>query len=381
MGSSAKQDSIETITKPSHVCCGIFSILSFGEHGGLENYVHTLTAGLKEAGAAVQWNGDKPSNGSTVTHIWKPRIKRLLPLMTRNPTRRIARQMAEFTENGWCKQSLQSCDVVHFVGTGWDLLGFPLLRAAQQRGIPMTCWPAVHPGKWGDSPLDTDLYNQMDAVFIQSEFEGKHLTSLGVHTKFITCGCAPRSDSTGDEKKFRAEYGLENAEVVLFVGRKSREKGYHELRNAIATLYRRGRPIVLVTIGREVDPPYPRLNDAIDIDLGVVDDSVKQDALASCDVFALPSSEESFGIVYIEAWSYGKAVICGTAPASRELILKHNGGLLSDGTASDIAEKISSLLDDVDQRAVFGESGKMAVATNYNQASITRTHLDAWAQI
>ena len=67
-------------------------------------------------------------------------------------------------------------------------------------------------------------------------------------------------------------------------------------------------------------------------DIGLASERTKADALAACDVFCLPSSHESFGIAYVEAWSYGKPVICGTAPACRELVDNGKSGLWADQT-------------------------------------------------
>lgn len=120
--------------------------------------------------------------------------------------------------------------------------------------------------------------------------------------------------------------------IALFIGRKGRAMGYHALRSAKASLEANRDGLVFVSIGRALELHYPELDSRIDIDLGATDEATKQHPLAACDVLALPSEAESFGIVYVEAWVYCKPVICGTAPASRELVSRHGGGVVSDGT-------------------------------------------------
>ncbi len=46
-------------------------------------------------------------------------------------------------------------------------------------------------------------------------------------------------------------------------------------------------------------------------DLGIVDTQTKTDALdiAHSSMLCVPSTQESFGLVYVEAWSLGKPVI------------------------------------------------------------------------
>ncbi|MEM9110827.1 MAG: glycosyltransferase family 4 protein, partial [Planctomycetota bacterium] len=175
--------------------------------------------------------------------------------------------------------------------------------------------------------------------------------------------------------------GLGDTPTVLFIGRKDHGKGYHALREAVGLLHGQGKAIKLVSIGRDREPPYPVLPDSIDIDLGAADEQTKHDAFAGCDVFALPSEAESFGIVYVEAWSYGKPVIGGTAPASRELIQRHNGGLLSDGSAADIAVQLSRLIDNPAERRAFGESGRAAVLSDYSLEQVMATHHAVWKRL
>lgn len=272
--------------------------------------------------------------------------------------------------------------MAHFVGTGWDLAGFPLARAAQKLDKPITCLPAIHPGTWGDAQLDTDLYRQMDAIFCLSDYEAEHLVREGVpQEKTIRVGCASSSKMTGDAIRFRRTYDLVDKEIVLFVGRKSREKGYHSLRRAIAQLAEAGRSVVLVSIGREVDPPFPALPVHSDLDLGAADEWVKQDAMAACDMFALPSEAESFGIVYTEAWAYGKPVICGIAPASRELVNRHGGGLTTDGSPECIGNAVKTIFNDANRAKQMGESGRLATRTEYTMETVLKRHLATWNQL
>ncbi|WP_231753381.1 glycosyltransferase family 4 protein [Rosistilla carotiformis] len=369
---------------PSEISAvGIFSLLDMSGYGGLETYVRDLTHGLSEDGIDVNWSGGQAPGGREWQSVWQPRIDRLLPVMTRPSMRWIPKRYSRLA--GWrqAKAAADCCDVIHVVGTGWQLFGFPLLAAANRLRVPVTCWPAVHPGTWGDAPLDVDLYNAMDAIFVQSDFEANHLASLGVVSpKFIRCGCACSQVGTGDGERFRRRYRLEGHHtVVLFVGRKSRAKGYHRLREAIARLHQMGQPVSLVSIGRDLEPPYPSLPAEIDIDLGPVDDGIKQDALAACDLFVLPSEAESFGIVYLEAWRYAKPVVCGNAAASAELVERHQGGWVSDGTCESILAQIQKFLKNRSLATQLGLAGRRAVETDYTLEVIVEKHKMTWQKL
>lgn len=360
---------------------GIFSLIGPDQHGGLESYIRMLTKELTRNTYCVSWNGGSPVETVSLAEAWRPRVSRLLPIMTRPQVRFLSRSVAQWQGLTWCKNAVKNCDIVHFVGTGWDLVGFPLIRAAHDQQKKVTCWPAVHPREWGDAPLDIDLYQKMDTVFVQSDYEGEHLRELGVpESVLFRCGCAATDDYPGDADRFRQKYDLANRKLVLFIGRKSHAKGYHSLRDAIAALNRRGMLVTLVSIGRGLEPPSSPLPGEIELDLGAADDATKHDALAACNVFALPSKAESFGIVYVEAWAYGKPVICGAAPASRELVKRHSGGITTDGTAGEVSQAIANLLSSPGEAEAYGRSGLKAVCAEYTAKRVFQRHLDVWNQ-
>lgn len=352
-----------------------------GEYGGLERCVRTIV----ECGSERYFHAENcdyfSASEVSVGKRWEP-SSWLLSCMTRRRLRWAPRLVAERKWVAEARRKLSAFDAVHYVGTGWDLLGFSLQRAAAESGKPITCWPAVHPGSWGDAPLDIDLYQRMDAVFVQSDYEREHLVRLGVpRDKLVRCGCATPQATPGDGSRFRRTYDLGDRPVVLFVGRKDHGKGYHELRKAISQLSAESPEIVLVSIGRDLSAPYPELAPPNELDLGVADEQAKHDALAACDVFALPSRAESFGIVYVEAWAYAKPVLCGTAPASRELVSRHGGGLLTDGSASDVAVKLKQLLSDAELRQELGKAGREAALSEYSESKMVDTHRKVWRQL
>ncbi len=373
------------ITKPSNakqgLRFGIVTPLDTTRHGGLESYVRVLRETLQtQQRGGVERVVCHDRGGPLLQG--RATIDGLLPLMTRPRLRSFARWYAERAGDAAAMEQVAGCDIVHYVGTGWNLMGFPLERAARRQGIPITCWPAVHPGTWGDAPLDIDLYQRMDAVFVQSDYEADHLVKLGVErSRLVRCGCAAPDDTPGDGGRFRAKHELRDELLVLFVGRKSRAKGYHALREAVSNLVADSIDVKLISIGRDCEPPYPSLPAEVDIDLGAADDATKHDALAACDVFALPSEAESFGIVYLEAWAYGKPVVCGTAPASRELVTRHGGGVVSDGSTPDIACRLAQLLDSRDMRGDLGTAGRCAVDEHYTTGRVVDTHVATWDRL
>lgn len=264
-------------------------------------------------------------------------------------------------------------EVVHFVGAGWEMMGFPALRAARRRGACFTVWPALHPGVWGDSCVDATLYQAADAVFAQSNYERKRLLELGVDSERISLSpCGPVIEQAGDAEGFRAGRGLGNRPLVLFLGRRQRYKGYHALLEAMSVVRQSVPDACLVAAGEDAEPPYPELAPDALVDIGRCDDQTKADALAACDVLCMPSTAEAFGIAYVEAWAFGKPVIGGSAPAVRELIREGVDGFCVTQTPAEIAAKLTLVCTDATLRQRLGAAGRLRQQAEFTWERVTR---------
>lgn len=367
--------------------------------GGLASYLRGLADGLSRqndvsvvtrfsqaAGVAGLYAGAETprviDQGGYQTHVIAPQpfcrpfLTRLVSLVSRPALQPLAEWLYRRAYQPSLASALPaSVDVIHYVGTGWELLGFAALAAARRRGAAFTVWPAVHPGTWGDSALDAAFYNQADAVFVQSQSERAHLAGLGVDAaRLHLCGLAPATEANGDAARFRHTRGLENRPLILFIGRKDRGKGYHALREAMPRILAAVPDACLVAIGPDREPPYPDVPLAALLDLGQASDADKADALAACDVFCLPSANEAFGIVYVEAWSYAKPVVGGPAPAVRELIMDGVNGCCVTQDPESIAAAVIPLLRDPAQCQRLGAAGRTLQQERFTWPAVMAVH-------
>jgi glycosyltransferase involved in cell wall biosynthesis len=86
----------------------------------------------------------------------------------------------------------------------------------------------------------------------------------------------------------------------------------------------------------------------------------------NCSVLILPSVQESFGLVIIEAWARQKPVICADIPALKELVDKSNGGLLFKADdQNDLTNQIQFILDNPQKAQQMGQNGYNYVKNNY----------------
>jgi glycosyltransferase involved in cell wall biosynthesis len=273
-------------------------------------------------------------------------------------------------------------DVIHFVGTGWDFFGFGLANLARKLNSVLTILPAVHPRSWGDHGIDLRLYKQADVVLCLSEHERDHLERLGLpKAKSTRCRLPPMCRKDGKADRFHEKYKLANRPSVLFLGRRDRGKGYWSLLEAWPRVLKSVPGAVLILAGPggdEFRKQLHRLPAQSICDLGIPNELEKADALAACDTFCLPSAHESFGIVYVEAWSYAKPVICGPAPASREFVKDGQTGLWSSQDPNELAEKILALLRDEQLRTAMGIAGIKLQKEEFNEQAFLATHLQAF---
>ena len=82
-------------------------------------------------------------------------------------------------------------------------------------------------------------------------------------------------------------------------------------------------------------------------------------------VFAMPSTGEGFGLVFVEAARHGLPCIGGKYDSAREIILHNRTGLLCEQHPHDLAVACIRLLTDPDIADRLGEAGRMRYANHF----------------
>jgi glycosyltransferase involved in cell wall biosynthesis len=152
--------------------------------------------------------------------------------------------------------------------------------------------------------------------------------------------------------------------VILTVGRwDAREayKGVDHLILALPRLLEIVPDLHLVAIGSGTDMPRLQCLTHESQVTGNVHflSALPQEQLApcyeACDVFALPSRGEGFGLVFLEAMSHGKPVIGGAHGGTPDLIDDGvNGYLVQYGDLAQLADRLKLLLTDEVARRSMG---------------------------
>ena len=164
-------------------------------------------------------------------------------------------------------------------------------------------------------------------------------------------------------------------DTVLSVGNLIPTKGHELLLRAIAVVLPRYPRIFCEIIG---DGPERQRLSALAREynvasrvrfLGRQDRKQVAEAMRRCAVFALPSRYEGLGCVYLEAMSSGKPVIACRGQGIAEVIQHgHNGWLVGPNNLQELAQALSTLLEDLSLRRRLGESARRTIVQNFTSA-------------
>ncbi len=288
----------------------------------------------------------------------------------------------------WLETTSESFDLVAAMNIVFEPFSEAGLEFARRRRIPFVAFPLTHlgagyhPGQDPPSRFYTmrhqvDLIRRSDAVAAQTPTERAFYVARGVdpaRIRVIGAGVNPEQVVGGDGERFRQRHGL-TGPIVAFLSAMAHDKGAMATVRAVRRLWAAGRQVHLVLAGSLMTPfqdylaelPAPE-RDRLLILPGISEHD-KRDLLAACDLLAMPSRVDSFGIVYLEAWLYRKPVIGAQAWGVNDVITHGTDGLLipfDDDRA--LARAITTLLDDPALAAAMGQAGEAKVYQQHTWA-------------
>jgi phosphatidylinositol alpha-1,6-mannosyltransferase len=110
---------------------------------------------------------------------------------------------------------------------------------------------------------------------------------------------------------------------------------------------------------------------------GRVSDEELSRLYQSASVFAMPSQQEGFGLVYLEAMWHGLPCIGSTADAARHVIPTHAGRLVTYDDARETAKALKELLANPAETRSFGLAAREWVEERYSYDRFKRQLLES----
>ena len=161
----------------------------------------------------------------------------------------------------------------------------------------------------------------------------------------------------GDASALRREWNLEGKRVLLTVGRMAsseRCKGQDRVIQAIPALTAAGHDVVYVISGEGEDRPrLERLAQVVGVDdrvrfVGALPRETLIEAYRMADLFAMPSTGEGFGIVFLEAMACGTPALGLDVAGARDAFCDGELGQMTDeeGFNSALARMIANVSPD-----------------------------------
>lgn len=284
-------------------------------------------------------------------------------------------------------------EVVHSTDRPRDALSCVMLSALT--GAKSVVHAHVNYGAWMSRGVKW-AFGRADTLVAVSRFSAQ---------TFIEAGYAParvhfilnaidieRWDPEIDPSIGRAALGVPpTAPLIVSIARIFPGKGQRDLLQAVA-LVKRVLPGVMVAI---VGTDFPegsgetlelkKLAAELGIERNVIYTGHRSDIpnlLAACDVFALPSYEEPFGLVYAEAMAMRRPVVALSTGGAPEVAEHEVSGLLSPrGDTEALSASLLRLLQDPALRAQFGASGRRRVEAHFTQPRLAADVCDLYERL
>jgi glycosyltransferase involved in cell wall biosynthesis len=231
-----------------------------------------------------------------------------------------------------------------------------------------------------DGVVDRALYALATGVIATSDAVTRRFCRTAGKVRLVPNGIdlarfTPRAPSPA----LRAALGVPpSSPLVLSIGRFVAEKGHRHLLEAAALIERTRPGVHWVLVGAgELEASLAREARALGLGsqvhfAGWRDDV--PDVLAVADVFVLPSVNEGFGRVVVEAMAMARPVVATAVGGVPELVRDGETGMLAP--ASDpraLADAVRSLLDEPARAARLGAAGRARAESRFSLTA----HVDA----
>jgi glycosyltransferase involved in cell wall biosynthesis len=188
-----------------------------------------------------------------------------------------------------------------------------------------------------------------------------------------------------DPAQVKVRYGLNPmAPVVLFCGRMSYQKGPDLLVEAVPHILREHLDVCFFFLGDGEMKTYC-MSRALELGvadactfLGYVTSQEKQELMNACDLVCVPSRNEPFGVIVLEAWDAEKPVVATEAVS---IIRNFQDGLQAYVQPESIAWCISRLLKSPEEMKELAKAGQNRIEKEFSWNRIAEKTEEVYAEI
>lgn len=247
------------------------------------------------------------------------------------------------------------------------------LQAVPEKSILIGC---LHDERYAYLNIFKEMYQKARALVYLSRAEKLLAEKIyGVGKKPNLIGGASEIPAAGEAVAFRKKFQI-SEDFVLYSGRREIGKNVPLLVNYFLEYKKRNpSPLKLILIGPEkIGLPENSKNEIID--LGLLSNQDKSNALAAARFLIQPSVNESFSIVIMEAWLNQKPVLVHAGCAvTRDFVEQAQAGLYF-ANYPEFEEAVSFLLNNQAARQKMGSNGRKFVLENLSWEKMIPKYLE-----
>ena len=280
-------------------------------------------------------------------------------------------------------------DVILVASAEHEALLLQFSRLQSLTSARLVALPLLHlEHEWSRSPLVARYLSRFHAVIANTEHEREFIEATCVPRpvcRAVGVGVNPESFERRDGRAIRERYGLGSDPVVGYVARLQPDKGVIRLLEAMRSVWQKKPSARLLLAGHRFKPgsetdqilqaTLDSLSSSDRARVTIVEgfsEDDKPSIFEACDVFAMPSIAESFGIVYLEAWLCGKPVIGARIGAVQCVIEDGTDGFLVDpNSPRELTEAILRLIDDPELCRRLGQRGREKTLARFTWSKVT----------
>jgi glycosyltransferase involved in cell wall biosynthesis len=282
-------------------------------------------------------------------------------------------------------------DVIMATTINYNFCNYPLWRNKTSSPKPFILYGAMHMHK--HIPYNDPAFikaRACDCYIANTEFERQQLISNDVEAdKIVTIGTGINMEdyqcTPTELQAFRAAHSIAETDIVVgFVGRLVKGKGVAILIDALRSLQHKFKNVKLLLAGGTTDY-VPVIRKAIqeeNLPIILIEnfaEAQKAVLFNAIDVFVLASQSESFGVVFLEAWSCSKPVVGTRMGATESLLTEGKDSLLfMPEDVDELCQQLTTLIENKPLRLQLGHKGFEKVKANYTWPTIINAYRDAY---
>ncbi len=220
-------------------------------------------------------------------------------------------------------------------------------------------------------------------LLVNSNFTKNQIIRGGISENKITIvhpcpNINPENLNKAEKEIIKKELELDSKKIMISVGRLVKRKGFDKVIEAMPEVIKKFPNLIYLIIGKgEYKKELEKLAENLQVRGNIIilediADSHLPCYYALADIFIMPSriekqtDVEGFGIVYLEANSFGKPVIAGKSGGVADAVIDGQTGILVEpNSASEIRKAILKLLTDQKLANKLGIQGQKRVKKEF----------------